>query len=256
MTDQAVALEDEVDPIFRATRAEVARLKLEVRRIAHEEERLTGGEIEGSDRFDDLVPGIADHSLDTEIDARRSEMAEEVLRARHEAGQVIASAREHAAQIQAAAREELLRVLLPAAPQRPAAQHFARNGHRVDATHPALAVQAPTSYVPPPSSAVPQPVPEYAPPVVPAYAPAPPAAPAYAPPVAPVTLPPPSPPAAPTLAVEVPLPMAAPLAQPDLRAARVEKSVMQKLAALAHIDVLLPLIAAAIVVIVLLAWLS
>lgn len=182
----------DVDHLIRSARADLARLKLQLRNLEREADEAERGAM--NDEIDPLgLGGDLRSSIDRGIAQVRAERDADVERAWEEGRRWLRAARDEADSIRSAARGDVIRALL-GGPQ----QH--------------LPAAAPVVTPPPPPPAPP--------------------------------LPPP-PPAAPPLP---PLPSA-----PETRPAARKPSVIDRYL---HADVMLPLIAVVIVVIILLAWVS
>lgn len=193
----------DVDHLIRSARADLARLRLQLRTVereADDAERAAKGDVDalglGGDLRSSIVSGIAQVRAERDADLER---------AREESRRWLRAAQDEADSILSAAKGDVIRALL--------------GGPRQDSPAVAPVVTPPPPPPPPP--------------------PAPPA------PASPAPASPAPPPAAPPMP---PLP-SAPATRPAARKPSVKDRYL-------HADVMLPLIAVVIVVIILLAWVS
>jgi hypothetical protein len=212
-----VAREDEVEALVRAARAGIAMLSLQLRSAQQDAENA---EQRADERDFSGARELIDASLASWIESRRHLMAQELEQAREDAGDLVSTAHAEAADVVARASEESLAVLL------------AGTRIRVDGPAPSLRV-----------------VPEQ--PVEPVTAPAPGAHPSVplvvTPPVVERAAEP-----APGVVVE-PAPAREPAVAPSTPA-EPPTPVPARAKPLLHLDVLLPMVAVLVVLIVLLAW--
>lgn len=125
----SVAPADQVECAVRAARADVARLKLQVRAIEHgadaaEVEAAAVGHVDVVDLngTQEFLRAALEHRLT----ARRRELADEVARAREEATRLVSAAHSEAAALVDAARGDMLNALLgqPAVAPAPPGPHL------------------------------------------------------------------------------------------------------------------------------------
>jgi hypothetical protein len=248
-----VARDDEVEALVRAARAGIAMLSLQLRSARQDaelvEQRAQESDLTGAR---DLI----DTSLEHWMESRRLQMAQELEQAREDAANLVSTAHEEAAEVVARASEETLAVLLAGMRGRPEGvapslrvvpeQRAAPVAPLVPSGHPAVAPVMTPSIAPAPE-VEPVPEPGAGPVVVPVVAPDP------VPVVEPVPGPLPQP-AVITMSETTSTPAVVVAPGTPTSAESTSATAPGRLEGFLYLDVLLPMVAVLVVLIVLLAW--